>query len=160
MHLNDLRDTIINSRPDDWTAVSDGPLYLGRISPSYGAGGASIVVDSHYRLAIYNEDVDLRLAWGLVAATGLSYPNLKWPDPTINRIYVDAFWGGALVARWTLLDVDGHRCYLPELSHPPTGWTVTCSEEKLARLVQTLGSGRDDEYEGYLKQTRAVVVSG
>ncbi len=44
----------------------------------------------------------------------LSFEGWTFTDRLIRRFLADAFRQGALVARWTVLHVDGGRCYMPD----------------------------------------------
>jgi hypothetical protein len=128
--------------------------------------------DSHTCLAVYQADIDLRLAWGLTIGDGLELDGFNFADPSITRQAVDGFWRGALVTRWHVLSVDGHRCYLPD-PHPAHGktgegvggvetvrWTAKASEVALARLLQAMVHGKGGEFESYLARAGIVEVPG
>jgi hypothetical protein len=117
-------------------------------------------VDSHHYLGVYKPDVSLRLAWGLKLEDELSLDGWTWPDRSISRYGVDAFWQGALVARWTMLVVDGGRAYLPDpdrayiktddtsMGYETIAWTAKASEVAIARLLDRMvrSVGEFDRY--------------
>ena len=127
-------------------------------------------VDFHNYLAVFKPDVDLRLAWGLIVDSNLNFDDWVFPDPAIDRLLVDGFWRGALVARWTILAVDGHRSYLPDVDradiktgeslrdHQTFGWTAPASDVALARLLQELLQRPAGEFDRYMEQVGIVEV--
>lgn len=171
MRYDEIRKLIIGSSPDDWAVVeSGGEVYLDRFEEHVFGGESRLSVAGHNRLAVYKDDVDLRLAWGMTVETGLKFRG--WEFGAIERQRVDGFWRSALVTRWPVLRVDGGRCYLPSpqpavvsagtgrRDHIVTGWTVGESGVALARLLQLLvrpGGGTD--FDSYLRESGAVIVS-
>lgn len=169
MRYDEIRKMIIDSSADDWALIGvTGNIYLDRFEAGVSGGSRWLDVESHTYLAVYKDEVDLRIAWGMKAETELTFDGWDFADRSIERQYVDGFWRGALVIRWPVLAVDGHRCYLPspylrvvETGALPqdreiVGTTVTASEVALARLLQRL-LGRDDrEFDSYLQRTNAV----
>jgi hypothetical protein len=162
VRYDELTKMIIDSSPHDWELLGDGPLYLDRLGEVTGDGQHWVEVDSHHYLAVYKPDISLRLAWGLKLEGQLSFEGWTWPDPSISRHAVDAFWQGALVARWTILIVDGARSYLPDperayvktddtsRGYETVGWTAKASEITIARLLDGIvrPSGEFDRYFG------------
>lgn len=164
---------ITASSPDDWELLAvDGLTFLDRLGDVFSEGQHRLEATSHTYLAVFKADVDLRLAWGLEVDEKLEYDGFAFPDPRITRELVDGFWRGALVARWSVLSVDGHRCYLPDSDRAyvktgesardieTIGWTARESDVGLARLLQKLArpseSGR--EFESYLERAKIVEV--
>jgi hypothetical protein len=170
MRYDEVRKLITGSAPDDWEVIEvEGNVYLDRFEGVTTGGGRSLKAESHIYMAIYKADIDLRLAWGMTEATGLSFEGWNFPHRSIERQLVDGFWRGAFVTRWPVLEVDDGRCYLPYPrpavaagSQPPghfvTGYQVRSSEVALARLLQSLTDREDREFEVYLRQTKAVEV--
>lgn len=151
MRYDEIRKLITGSSPDDWALVEvTGNVYLDRVEAGVSGGNRWLDVDSHTYLAVYKDQVDLRLAWGMTADKELTFDGWDFADRSIDRQFVDGFWCGALVTRWPVLSVDGYRCYLPspQLSvvetgaafqdHEVVGSTVKASEVALARLLQGL----------------------
>jgi hypothetical protein len=171
VRYDEIRKMIISSSPDDWALIEvTGDVYLERFEVRGTGDETSLDVEGHTYLAVYKDDVDLRLAWGMRSETGLTFEGWDFPDRSIDREYVDGFWRGALVIRWPVLAVDGHRCYLPspQLSVFRTesesrddevaGTTVKASDVGLARLLHRL-VGRDDrEFDANLRLANAVEV--
>ncbi len=159
MQYDEIMKTIITSSSEDWATVSaEGATFLDRLGEARSADQRWVEVASHTSLVVYKADIDLRLAWGLPNGDHLAYEGWTFPDPRIDRIFVDAFWRGALVARWPVLMVDGYRCYLPEPEWKASGWTVKASETALARLVQHLSHSPGWDFDEYLKRTGAIEV--
>lgn len=172
MRYDEIRKLITGSSPDDWALVEvTGNVYLDRLEQVSSGDRSWLEVESHAYLAVCKDDVDLRLAWGMTADTGLTFEGWDFPDRSIDREYVDGFWRGALVTRWPVLAVDGHRCYLPspELAVFETGSaradlevagsTVKASRVAVARLLQGLLGRGDREFDSYLRRTNAVEVA-
>jgi hypothetical protein len=165
---------ITGSEPDNWHVldVGSGPLYLNRFGEVSDAEHHWLEVDPHYYLAVYKPDVGLRIAWGITIGekweAGAADEPWIWPDRSMYRFAVDAFWQGALVARWTLIGVDGGHCYLPDAGRVwvqaddsyqsilTVGWTAKSSEIALARLVDNLTGHR--EFDRFFKQARIAEV--
>jgi hypothetical protein len=173
MRHADLCALITGSTTDQWTVLRNGPLFLDSFDHVSGQGGTWLEVEGPTSLAVWRDDVDLRLAWGMTMDTKLNFGDRwVWPDLQIDRVLVDALWRGALVARWTVLLVDGSRCYLPEpdrayvrtgeglMDQQEFASTMLDSEIRLARLLHSLGGGSVDEFEQYLAQSQAVEVPG
>ena len=128
MRYDELKQMITGSSARDWIILEDGPLYLDRLRQASVGDRHWTETDSHLYLAVYRADVSLRLAWGMELADGLSFDGWEWPDRAISRFTVDGFWQGALAARWTLLLVDGGRCYLPDPRRMDAGEWATDGE--------------------------------
>ncbi len=96
--------------------------------------------------------MNLRLAWGMEIDRDLSFEGWNFPDRTIRQFLADAFWQGAFVDRWTVLHVDGGRCYMPypnrfgvdtvesvvEGHDEGVAWTARASHVALARLLNDI----------------------
>lgn len=165
---------VTGSGPADWQVLDawGGPLYLDRFGGVSDAHHHWMEVDSHYCLAVYKPDVGLRIAWGITIGDKWEETEEQWvwPNRSMYRFAVDAFWQGALVARWTLLGVDGGRCYLPDAERAyvqaddtlhgflTVGWTAKPGEIAVARLVDTLSTHR--EFDRYFEQARIAEVPG
>jgi hypothetical protein len=153
MRYGELTTMVTTSSAQDWALAGRGPLYLDRFTNVSSQDDHWTEVDFHNSLAIYKPDVNLRVAWGLELDDELSFNDWTWPDPGISRFAVDAFWRGALAARWTLLLVDGARSYLPEpeRARDGSGWTAKASKIALARLLQELAHMPAGEFDQYLQ---------
>jgi hypothetical protein len=171
MRYEEVRKLITGSSPEDWEVIEvEGNVYLDRFEGVTSGGRPLLKAESHIYLAIYRADIDLRLAWGMTEATGLTFEGWDFPHRSIERQLVDGFWRGAFVTRWPVLEVDEGRCYLPYPrpavaadGRPPEGHFVVgsrvrASEVALARLLQELAGREDREFDQYLRQTGAVEV--
>jgi hypothetical protein len=170
MRYEEVRKLITGSSPDDWEVIEvEGNVYLDRFEGVSSGDWRSLKAESHIYMAIYRADIDLRLAWGMTEATGLTFEGWNFPHRSIERQLVDGFWRGAFVTRWPVLEVDDGRCYLPyprpavtaegsAPGHFVTGSRVRASEVALARLLQHLTGREDREFDQYLRQTKAVEV--
>jgi hypothetical protein len=149
---DEIRETITSSSPSDWTVI-------GKDDPRFPAGGEG---GQHTFAALYKPDPDLRLAWGLaIDGPGIAEQGWTFSDKETTRQVAEAWLRGELAARWSLLLVDGYRCYVPE-HHPeyPAGWTVKKSEYALAKLLMELRGKRDWGVDARLRQTGAQIVDG
>jgi hypothetical protein len=167
MRYDDVRNTVTSSLTTDWALLAEGPYYLDQLAQVSGPEGHWIEIDSHYHLAVYKPDVSIRLAWGIRQDYRLVFDGWQWPanSKDIARFIVDVFWGGALVARWTLLVVDEGHCYLPDphrkYTHMDNGalnieagpWLATTGEIALAQLLNNLVGRDSGEFERYFDAT-------
>jgi hypothetical protein len=171
MRYEEVRRLITGSSPDDWAVIDvAGNIYLDRFEGVSSGGQQWLEAAGHVYLALYQPDVDLRLAWGMTHTTGLAFEGWNFPNRSIERFLVDGFWRDSFVTRWPVLSVDGDRCYLPYPlpavaaggaaagHHFVVGSRVKASEVALARLLQQLAGREDLEFDTYLRQTGAVVV--
>jgi hypothetical protein len=172
MRYDEITQMVVGSDPENWHVldVGSGPLYLNRLGEVSDAEHHWLEVDSHYYLAVYEPDVGLRIAWGMSIGDEWENEEKSWvfPDRTMYRFAVDAFWQGALVARWTLLGVDGGLCYLPDADREivqadstpqgimTIGWLAKSSEIAVARLVDGLTGHR--EFDRFFRQARITEV--
>jgi hypothetical protein len=171
VRYDEIRKTITASSLSDWAVIAaDGLTFLARFRAVSSRREHWLETDSHICLAVYRADIDLRLAWGLTTGEGLEFDGFNFADLSITRQAVDGFWRGALVTRWHVLSVDGHRCYLPDPhpAHAGTGhgirdskavrWTAKESEVALARLLQAMVHEAGRDFDSYLEQTGIVEV--
>jgi hypothetical protein len=171
VRYDELTQMVTGSSPEDWEVLGRGPVYLYQLG-NVSSGDHSqpwVEVDSHYYLAVYKPDISLRLAWGLTLDNDLT---TEWvfPDRSMYRYAVDAFWQGALVTRWTMLGVDGGRCYLPDADrgavqtgesfrdYETVAWTAKASEVAVARLLDRIIRGPSSEFDSKLDQAGIVEV--
>jgi hypothetical protein len=178
MHFAELIDTVRESSRDDWNKITCwggmGPSYHDRLHfwTAYGDGAPvhSVGGDSHSTVAVFREDIDLTMAWGMDRdwePDGDS-PNLSFswqknmPDPSVSVIFGDIFYRGSLVHREFMVVVDGGRGTMPlgrtrtkagrePMSGNPDDFeeVVTTWEVAFARLVNSFGS-RAQEFDRYL----------
>lgn len=155
MNLHQLLETVRNSRPSQWAKINQyGPIEPPHFHSSSDGRSITLDVTTHYEQAVFIENVNLSLAWGL--DVDYSDPTSKhdrrrafaWADAFVNSdvslIYVDVRWAGALVYRQTLAIVDGsHGCIpLPRTagSNPDDTpkYEVSSDEVALAKLIGLL----------------------
>ncbi len=79
MRLEEILSLVLESSPADWHQPLVGPTYLDRFSPASLRGQTSLEVDWHHAVAVYREDVRLRLGWGLSLDSDLDF---GWQFPT------------------------------------------------------------------------------
>lgn len=160
MQYDALKKMVTGSSAGDWAMLGEGPLYLDRFTELTSEGQHWLEVGGHHYLAVYRTDVNLRLAWGLELEDRLEFEGWTWPDSSISRFAVDAFWQGALVTRWTLLLVDGARSYLPDPQRGSdgTGWTAKADEVGLARLLQELVRRPEGQFNRYMEGAGIVIA--
>jgi hypothetical protein len=168
MKLDDIRQIIAGSTAADWQEISGSRLFIYAFGEVVSADEHRVTVDYHHSLAVYREDVSLRLAWGLEEERDLEFDRVHFPYSQTRRAYADAFWQGALVARWTYLIVDGGRCYLPEIEpvyegkdEDPEdsskwhlrGYQAYTGDIAMARLLNDLvGRPEEGAFERYMEQ--------
>ena len=81
MRYEEVRKLITGSSPEDWEVIEvEGNVYLDRFEGVTSGGRPLLKAESHIYLAIYRADIDLRLAWGMTEATGLTFEG--WDFPT------------------------------------------------------------------------------
>lgn len=169
MRLADLKSTILSLRPQDWEQVRVGPFYAESHAQVTGPDGTWIEVEEHHVLAVHREDVRLGLMFGIERGSDLDF-GWHFPDPHVRRNLVDAFWDGALVHRWHVYDVDGHRAYLPEThglgpSTPVADWKAvegfrmwaTPEDTDIARLVNGI-EGKSTDLDDYMRRAEIAVL--
>lgn len=168
MQYDEITHLITDSSPDDWEVLPGMPLHLGWLTQmDAGTDEHWVKVDSHTHLAVYRANVGLRLAWGLKTGERMSFDGRPWE---VTGLLADAFWQGALVARWWVLHVDEGACYLPQpfteivstgqAIGQPIMDTAKASGVNLARLLQRLvrpGAGAA-EFERYWNESRLTEV--
>jgi hypothetical protein len=165
--LHEIREKVANSHPDEWERLASGPDYLDRFTQISGGERTWLELNWHNGVAVYQDDVDIRLAFGMEVDRDL---DLGWtfPDPQTTRDLVDLFWRGSLVYRWSVYSVDGGRAYLPQV-RPATvetgpgavdmelvAWYASAEDVKIARLAHVFNGGREDEFADYLSRTNII----
>jgi hypothetical protein len=164
LELDAIRQTIIESKPDDWHVVvcwgaSAGPSFLDQFTVwKSGAGdGWSLDVNSHAIRGVYRPDAALGIAYGLDysrdpdgRAEKLSFDWAeRFPNKTVTASWADVFWNGSLVDRQIVFNADGGNVTLPApysmyhtepIAEPPEviGEYVTQWEYHIARVVAGL----------------------
>jgi hypothetical protein len=84
MMLDDLKATILASRSDDWERLLIGPFYDERHEQVSDARGTHVEVEKHHTLAVFRDDIRLRLAFGIVLDRDLDF-GWGFPDPKVKR---------------------------------------------------------------------------
>jgi hypothetical protein len=172
VRYDELTQMVKGSSPDDWEVLGSGPNYLDKFAEVTSGDQHWVELAWHDYLAVFKADVSLRLAWGMTVADELTFEDWHFPDKSGYRLLVDAFWQGALVARWTILGVDGGRAYLPDVrqEYVKTGESITdyenvaysakASEIALARLLDRIVRGQSSEFDRCFEQAGIVEVPG
>ncbi len=144
-----MRQKVADSRPDDWELLQSGPDYLDRFTQVSAGERTWLEVGWHNAVAVFREDADLRIAFGMQIDWDLDF-GWTFPDPQVTRDLVDLFWRGALVHRWSVYSVDGGKAYLPQVDPATveTGPSVmdmelvarfaSSEDVKIARLAHVL----------------------
>lgn len=157
MRLDEIRKLVTESQPQDWNKI----VLSGTASPNYrqtlvthqSGGNTETVAEGHPYLAVYKDDVDLSLAWGLEEHGYFGEKEKlvfdfseRFANEDVSKFTLDVFWAGNLVDRHVLLSVDGSRAYLP-LSQVRVGdggaleEYFPAEEVPFARLVDGLTNG-------------------
>lgn len=182
MKLADIWDTITRSTRADWNHIPcwgamSGPSFHDSFETTSSSRGLETGVESHGNVAIYREDVNLSIAWGIdvddrfwrTHKTKLNYDFQKnFMNDDVTRCFADVFWAGSLVDREILVAVDSGRTLLPAPrgylvsgeSHEDTavwGDKVTSREVAFARLVDSLEGG-GGEFSSNLRRAGFAVI--
>lgn len=161
MNLEDFRQIIQNSGPDDWRVIKhQGPSYHNWFDGSLTPDGYRIEINSHYANASYKPDINITIAWGM----GLEFEHagdasharrFEWSkifsDKTVRLCFADFFWCGALVDRFNYVVADGGKAVLP-WALEIRGLATTQHEHDTAKLIHHLG----DHVEGFEEYFRRV----
>lgn len=141
------------SKPTHWKVI---PCGGGGAGPSFldswvaGPDGEPVLAGSHTTRAAYRPDLQLSLAWGLLAHEELVESWADVFDGTASSHFVDFFWNGALVERGLYIAVDGGRCKLPipqrdlDELHPVGLW-ITRWQHIFFSLLNTLEGVTDTD---------------
>lgn len=161
MTRDELLKMIKTSSPRQWRQITEGPTYRGFFVES-GAYGepAGVRYLEHPHTAVFEDDVDLTVAWGLDPTSAIDsgtldfgFPN-NFPDPDASEDLADFFYRGALIHRERLLSVDGNRALLPicmqrasRADKKKLEFFTTSESRDVARLVHSFTHPADfDEY--------------
>lgn len=162
--LNDIRQMVIGSGPEDWYRPQVGPYFTDAYDVDED------VFRFHTELLVCRNDVDLTVQHGMkwghtsqqVSKVDDLWDDVVFPDPSAKVFLADVFWRGALVDRVEMVGVDGYRAVLPvgdrEAIHadgePLTldrnvkvQWRYVASSYEVA-LAHVISDGRD--FERYL----------
>jgi hypothetical protein len=174
MRADELEKIIEETYSDHWEVISGGPTFLHsyRVSGSGGDAGIS-AAEYHDAIAVLRGDVDVRIAWGYNPDFGewdrQFFPDGTFADPTVSTMLGDVFYRGALVQRYWLISVDGHRATLPsprsrlKAGAPPMSLNPDDYEQvavqravNFARLVDDLQD--HNEFSEYLRRSGIVTI--
>lgn len=168
MNLRDLRTILTTTDAWQWSKIdSTGPLYRNGYVVSGTPGGHEHDIDVYWHdsAAVYRDDVDLTIQWGM-DLSGIRRNRDDWrlpwaenfPSQSVSPHWVDVFWRGTLVDRYALIGIDGGHGLVPfprtkakgdPLDHE-TQYDDVITERELAvaRLIDSLQGGfqRVDEY--------------
>jgi hypothetical protein len=110
MRLREIHQALTETRAESWRRIH-APIFLDKIQKWTGGGeGWGIDIVEHSDGAALREDVNLTIAWGMERARDLRFPSWsEFPDPAVHSAYLDVFWAGAHVDRFTYAQVDGYR---------------------------------------------------
>ena len=140
MTLNDFIERLIHAGPPSWHRTIDG--------------GSAADLFSHYKTAVYRNDVSVTMAWGFDLQTEFKE---GWanglPGSTARHEYADIFFNGGLILRVPYVAVSGGILPLPIGKEP---MTVPRRYYSLVRLVA--GMDGDEDYEHFVKQSGMKVV--
>lgn len=160
MRLDEIRDLVTSSAPH-WAKLETGPLYREGWTVYSSGGESNSVPRWHHEAAVYRDDVDLTLQWGMSdhGDWGDDDRSFEWArtfiDTKVRSFFVDVFWRGVLVDRYVMAHVNGGHGLVPmprasqDDGHYPT---VNGREVQIARLITALEGGYDDPIEGVLNQ--------
>jgi hypothetical protein len=138
--LQEIRDLVRQSAPDDWHKIEEGPTYRSRFGYSKGPGSRwRLEEDSHHTILVYTPEVDLTIAYGMhYHSQGRDEPEFEWSQVFASRSvragFADIFWRGSLIDRVDYAIVDDHQGILP-LGGGPDRLKVTSFEVDVARLL-------------------------
>jgi hypothetical protein len=159
--LEELLRKIVDSDRGDWNIIS----CLN--TPSYLPWSPDGEFNEHLARAAYRPDVAIGLAWGIAVNDNYQedWAN-DFTDPHAESILVDIFYNGMLVARETLVYVDGSRALLP-IPYDHEKLLVRHRDRAFARLLDDLslehgvGGGVGDrsrsEFDDYFRRAGLVV---
>lgn len=171
VRLDELRRILTESSAQAWSKLdSDGPLYRYNVSMVSQPGSQAIPqIDWHHSGAVYRDDVDLTIQWGLDVDSDRDSNdlwNFEWASnftsPKVHPYFVDVFWRGTLVDRYAVIGVDGGRGLVPfpRTTGEEPNWydVVTKREVAVAALVTDLGGLRLSMFDYYLDKAGFTVV--
>jgi hypothetical protein len=127
MRLDEIRQLVMMSLPQDWHRIAAGPNNRDRsiVTEHYGADGekhTELNVTGHYEFMVLRVDVDISVAWGMDVDVdpedrGLRVEGwatkLELPKPP-RLFFADTFYRGALVDRDLLCDAGDVCLPLPD----------------------------------------------
>jgi hypothetical protein len=157
--LEEIRQQIIDTQPEDWSELLDGPAFLSTIAAGSEHGEWRLFVDEHYGRAVLRSDVGISLAWGLTWREDFEEEwSKRFADAKASGHYADVLWHGQPVLRELYVTVDGGRYAIPLPSNEyervqgedyvlmPR--TITKWQYTIGKLVHGLGHGGHDYDQG------------
>jgi hypothetical protein len=168
MKLQDVRRILTESEGCQWSKLdSAGPLYRNGFGTWTTADNQGIDVTWHHSAAVYRDDIDLTVQWGmkLDATRDRGHWAFPWAENFMSKdvtpYWVDVFWRGSLVDRYAAVSVDGAHGLvpMPHTAGEEPNWldAVTKREAGVIRLIAELGNyGRS--FDGYLALAGFTIV--
>ena len=159
MRLDEVRELLTTTTAAQWAKLEIGPLYREGYT-MYGFGGeSSIAVRWHQEAAVFREDVDLTLQWGMDQVTDQHEGDgvYEWSQGLVDKkartSFVDVFWRGVLVDRYVLASIDGGHGLVPmpytsNAGHYPT---VNTRQVQVTKLIADLEGGHVDPIDRVLE---------
>ena len=166
MNLRDLRQLLTTSDASDWSKLdSSGPLYKNGFVVSGGFDADAdhdVNVTWHHSSAVYRDDVDLTIQWGLDLDPTRGRDDqwhFSWAEKLMNSrvspYWVDVFWRGVLVDRYALASIDGAHGLIPiphTAGEEPDWYDVVSKRElAVAQLIDDLYGGFHN-VDGYIQR--------
>lgn len=172
MKLEELRELVADTSPDDWHALGSGTTFLTGFAQGAELDQWRLWTDAHHGRASLRSNLDVGLAWGLPwetsASENFSEPWVKhFPDAKATASYADVLWRGQPVIREPYVTVDGGRYDLPlpdqtfvEITPSKDALmplTITPWAYAVGRLVHEL-SGGGWEYDEGLRRAKIQIA--
>lgn len=174
MKLDQIHEILAVADPTRWHRVwQGGPSYHYALSSFSGADGHGVDVGEHHLWAVFREDVNLTLAWGMDVDVrphplGLEFPWQKnFIDQKVSALFADVFWAGALIDRFRLYYIDGGHFLAPhtvtdetdETGHPAE-WhhELTEWEVEFGELLSVLERGSSSR--NHVRRAGIAIVPG
>lgn len=164
MKLEQIRQMVVESRRADWLRIHP-PLFHHEMGNLIRSGVTEVEVGAHYYSLVYRADVNLTVEVGLPMdrddTRQFDFAE-RFVNPKASCYYVDIFWAGSLVDRYSMIALDGGHKLLP-FPHTggsqETGWVdqVHEREVEVARLLASV-DGSYDPIDGALSTVGFVVV--
>jgi hypothetical protein len=172
MTFDEITQVLEESTPDDWYEVPlasgwDSFVWTLAITTFGGDRRQVIEVEGHYSRAVYCDNPDLGLAWGLKSQDEFTEPwTQAFADKTASSQYVDVLWNGMLIDRFVHVVVDGGRSAIPlpdreMVANLVLGYSLKNRDYRVGRLVASI-SGRTElkTFDEYIKRVGIVLEEG
>ena len=160
--LNEIRNLVRQSAPDDWYRIEEGPTFRNRFGYSRGPGSRwRLEEDSHHTILVYTRDVDLTIAYGMhYHLLGRDEPEYEWSQVFASRSvrigFADIFWRGSLVDRVDYAIVDDHQGIVP-MGSGSGRLRVTGFEVDVARLLHDI-QGKFNKFDYFFSRVPFEVI--